>query len=128
MPGVLYGEPSGSHRFLCILLSFAMALDLVAALPDRPCLARPDFVHPSCDLMDRADCSFRGSIPWLLTRCLRFPIRLLYTGKARFRPAAWTGFAGRVGLRLPQGCFDWFQMSSSNHRLIPVATPVESPH
>ena len=77
-------EPQGSHRFLYDLLPFAAVSDPAAAWQTvhlrLPCSARAAMTTRASGLG-----YFEAHLPRLSARGLRFPIRSLYTGKARFR-------------------------------------------
>lgn len=77
-------EPQGSHRFLYDLLPFAVVLDPAAAWQTvhlrLPCPAHAKMTTRA----GRSD-YFEAHLLRLSAHGLRFPIRSLYTGKARFR-------------------------------------------
>ena len=102
-------------------LAFRPGLRPRRSVPDCPSLPvtfRPRSTHNA----GRSELVFRGSIPRLSARCLRFHASIALHGQGSL-PAAWTCFAARVqASALPQGRYEWFlfrfRFLSPIHRLI----------
>ena len=120
IPGFLDVELHGPHRFLYDLIAFRPGLRprrRVPVCPSSPVTFCPHPTHGT----GHSDLVFRGSIPRLSARGLRFHASIALHGQGSL-PAARTCFAGRVqACALPQGHCKWFlfrlHFISSIHRL-----------